>query len=662
MDQYLAWFLLLAPLTAAASILLHLHRRPNEAIFASVGSASICFLLALGVALGGVPAPVSWNWMAFPADANFPGFTIDVGMLLDPLSKGMLLVVTGVGLLVHIFSIGYMANDPGKARFFGGLSIFMFSMTGIVLATNLIMLFFFWEGVGLSSYLLIGFWFTRESAAQAANKAFVCNRLADFGFMIGILTLWAMMGTVSVKPADLADCTYQAAHSGQVRSTLPGPNPPGARPHGTIPAMMPQGGLFSPTPFFLTIMVLGLFCGCVGKSAMFPFHVWLPDAMEGPTPVSALIHAATMVAAGVYMLCRVYPLLVLSPGGMLVIACVGCFTAIFAAVIAVQQNDIKRILAYSTLSQLGYMVMAVGCGGPAAAMFHLTTHAFFKALLFLAAGSVIHALHEEQDIWRMGGLRAKIPITFWTFVIGTLALIGCPLFSGAFSKDFVLTVAYLRHPAFYWVGVITAFLTAFYMTRLVVVAFLGGPRTPAAGHPHESPRVMLIPLILLAIPSVLAGWPIPFIGIRNFFLSWETGVFRSTGQLSADATAARLPEIGFFLGEAVPAVIVLLGVASAYALYRGRASDPLHIRVLAHKFYIDEFYDRALVHGQQLFANFWSWIDSWILDGLIIRGAAYLSVGVGELLKLFQTGSLQTYAFLFSLGGGLLIYFTLFAR
>ena len=655
MDNYVAWFLLIAPLAAAAAILVHLHRKPNMAVFASVGSASICFLIALGVCLGTFPAPPSWNWVSFPAQGTFPGFVIDVGMIFDPLSKGMLLIVTGVGLLVHIYSIGYMAHDPSKARFFGGLSIFMFSMTGIVLATNLIMMFFFWEGVGLSSYLLIGFWFTKESAARAANKAFVCNRIADFGFMIGILTMWAIMGTVSVKQEDLSKCYYQGAQvrsvSAQPASELP---PAAGRPLLTRPG----GGVTSPSQIFLTIMVFGLFMGCVGKSAMFPLHVWLPDAMEGPTPVSALIHAATMVAAGVYMLCRVYPLLVLSPTGLTIIAVVGCFTAIFAALIAVQQNDIKRILAYSTLSQLGYMVMAVGCGGPGAAMFHLTTHAFFKALLFLAAGSVIHALHEEQDIWRMGGLRRAIPVTFWTFLIGTLALIGCPGLSGAFSKDFVLETAYARNPAFYWVGVLTAFLTAFYMTRLVVVAFFGSSRSEV--HAHESPKVMTIPLILLAIPSVLGGYAL--FGLKNYYHLWTVGVLHATGQLPNNGNYVGMPEIGFVLGEVVPALVVLVGVVLSFSIYRGRNQDPIHAGLLAHKFYIDEFYDTYLIGFQNYFAGFLSWIDSWILDGLILRGAAYVSVGAGELLKLVQTGNLQTYAFLFSLGGGLLIYFTLFAR
>jgi NADH-quinone oxidoreductase subunit L len=363
-----------------------------------------------------------------------------------------------------------------------------------------------------------------------------------------------------------------------------------------------------------------------------------------------------MVAAGVYMLCRVYPLLLLSHAGMFVIAFIGCFTAIFAALIAVQQNDIKRILAYSTLSQLGYMVMAVGCGGPDAAMFHLTTHAFFKALLFLAAGSVIHALHDEQDIWKMGGLYNKIPLTFWTFAIGMLALSGVPPFAGFFSKDYLLSIAYARSPGFYWVGVITAFLTAFYMTRLVVVAFFGPARTPAAEHPHESPKVMTIPLILLSILSVVGG----FIGLEGFYHGWSVDVLHAMFPGSILAAPAEAPTM--LLEMIVPGAVVLLGIGLAYFLYRGRATDPLDIKILAGKFYIDEFYDRSLVGGQQLAARFLNWIDAWILDGLIIRGSAYISVGVGEILRLFQTGSLQGYAFLFSLGGLLLIYFTLFAH
>jgi NADH-quinone oxidoreductase subunit L len=643
MEQYYAWFLLAAPLAATIAILLDLHKKPNYAIGASVGSAAVCFLTAIAVVTGAIKEPAPFEWI------SLPGWNVEIGMIFDSLSKGMLMVVTGVGLLIHIYSIGYMANDPSKGRFFGGLSIFMFSMTGIVVADNLIEMFIFWEGVGLSSYLLIGFWYQKESAAQAANKAFVCNRLADFGFMIGILTFWSIMGTVSVKPADLAQC-YHSASLPQVMSTLT-PGESSANPGPAIDVRH-EGGLRA-NPIILFVMVFGLFCGCVGKSAMFPLHVWLPDAMEGPTPVSALIHAATMVAAGVYMLCRVYPLLLLSDVGMNIIAVIGCFTAIFAALIAVQQNDIKRILAYSTLSQLGYMVMAVGCHGPDAAMFHLTTHAFFKALLFLAAGSVIHALHDEQDIWKMGGLWNKIPLTFTTFAIGMLALSGVPPFAGFFSKDYLLSVAYSHGAGFYGVGVITAGLTAFYMTRLVVVAFFGPARTHAAEHPHESPKVMTIPLILLAILSFFGG----FIGIKGFYNDWSSDVARNTGQFGPVVAPA---EAGVFLESILPGVVVLFGIALAVYLYWDCETDPLDLKILANKFYFDEFYDRYVVGFQQYFARILNWIDAWILDGLIIRGSAYVTFGVGEILRLFQTGSLQGYAFLFSLGGLILIYFTLF--
>jgi len=646
----LAWFVLLAPLAASIAILLNFYRKPGYAMGASIGSAAVSFLTAIAIVTGAIKEPAPFTWI------HLGGVNIEFGMIFDPLAKGMLMVVTGVGLLIHIFSYGYMLHDPSRGRFFGGLSIFMFSMTGIVLSTNLIEMFFFWEGVGLSSYLLIGFWFQKESAAVAANKAFVCNRLADFGFMMGILIFWSIMGTVSVLPADLAKCYAENSQTLPARMSI-------LHDHGATLAQMGNAithpGDITITPhIFLTIMVLCLFCGCIGKSAMVPLHVWLPDAMEGPTPVSALIHAATMVAAGVYMLCRIYPLLLLSPLGMFIIACIGCFTAIFAALIAVQQNDIKRILAYSTLSQLGYMVMAVGCGGPDAAMFHLTTHAFFKALLFLAAGSVIHALHEEQDIWRMGGLSQKIPLTFWTFAIGMLALIGCPLLAGSYSKDYVLTVAYLYDPVFYWVGLFTAGLTAFYMTRLVVVAFFGSPRTEAAKHPHESPWHMTTPLVLLAILSVIGGW----IGLKTYYHGWNVTVLQDIGFMPRDGNEVGFPEISAFLDLILPITMVAFGVAAAYLIYWGRDKDPLNIRILAHKFYIDEFYDRSLVGGQQLTARFFAWIDSWILDGLILRGAAYISVGFGEILRLFQTGSLQGYSFLFALGGVVLIYFTLFVH
>jgi NADH-quinone oxidoreductase subunit L len=412
-------------------------------------------------------------------------------------------------------------------------------------------------------------------------------------------------------------------------------------------------------------MVVGLFCGCIGKSAMFPLHVWLPDAMEGPTPVSALIHAATMVAAGVYMLCRCFPLLVLSQAGMLVIASIGCLTSVMAALIAVQQNDIKRILAYSTLSQLGYMVMAVGCYAPDAAMFHLTTHAFFKALLFLAAGSVIHALHDEQDIWKMGGLLRKIPLTGITFLIGMLALSGIWPFAGFWSKDYLLSLCYLRSPFFYGVGVFTAFLTAFYMTRLVVIAFFGPARTKAAEHPHESPWHMTTPLVILAVLSCIGG----VIGLKGFYHGWSTSVAENIHFVAP----FKITEPGAFLEMILPLATVVLGIGCAWSLYYDAKTDPLeHVSInllvgrihpfsiLANKFYFDDIYDNYVVVTQQMVARSFAWIDSWIIDGLIIRGAAYVCVGFGELLRLFQTGNLQAYAYVFTLGGIILIYFTLF--
>jgi NADH-quinone oxidoreductase subunit L len=644
MVQNAAWFLLISPLAATIAILVRWHKVPSYAIGASIGSSVLCFFIAIGVFAGAIPAPNSFTWI------DLPGLNIEFSMILDPLSKGMLLVVTGVGMLVHIFSYGYMEHDPSKGRFFGGLAIFMFSMTGIVLSSNLIMLFVFWEGVGFSSYLLVGFWYERESAALAANKAFVCNRLADFGFMVGILTFWFLMGTVSVQPEVLKNINQHTPKFQKIVDTSVLP----AAPANSVAA---QEGI-SPNQILLTIMVVGLFCGCIGKSAMFPLHVWLPDAMEGPTPVSALIHAATMVAAGVYMLCRCYPLLLLSGWGMDIIAFIGCFTSIMAALIAVQQNDIKRILAYSTLSQLGYMVMAVGCYAPDAAMFHLSTHAFFKALLFLAAGSVIHSLHDEQDIWKMGGLLGKIPLTGWTFLIGMLALSGFPPFAGFWSKDYLLTECYSRSPVFYTVGVITAFLTAFYMTRLVVVAFFGPARTKEAEHPHESPKVMTIPLVVLAVLSVIGG----FIGLEGFYHSWSAAVVAPL----PFSTPFQAAEPGPVLEMIVPLATVILGILSAGALYWNVTRDPLagglFFRTLANKFYFDEMYDNWVVGGQQLTARFFAWVDSWIIDGLIIRGAAYVCVGFGELLRLFQTGNLQAYAYFFTLGGIILIYLTLFVH
>ena len=390
------WLILFLPLLSAAVITLFTLRCKTVSSLISIGAIVTGFVLTLVfIHANGfqVNVETSTNWL------SIGGLQIDFGLKLDALSLMMLLIVTGVGGAIHIYSYGYMDEDPGKARFFAFMSLFTFSMLGIVLANNFLMMFIFWELVGVSSYLLIGFWFEKPSAGDAAKKAFIVNRLGDFGFLLGILMVWGLLGSLNF---------------------------------GELDSMLKANAGYALLGTSATLAGLLIFCGAVGKSAQFPLHVWLPDAMEGPTPVSALIHAATMVAAGVYMLCRT--LFLFDADALHVIAYIGGFTALLAALIAVQQNDIKRIIAYSTLSQLGYMVMAVGLNGPTPAMFHLTTHAFFKALLFLSAGSVIIGMHHEQDIWQMGNLRKKMPITFWTFLIGALALSGIPPFSGFYQR------------------------------------------------------------------------------------------------------------------------------------------------------------------------------------------------------------------------------------
>jgi NADH-quinone oxidoreductase subunit L len=395
---------------------------------------------------------------------------------------------------------------------------------------------------------------------------------------------------------------------------------------------------FTGHPTYLTIAALLVFCGAVGKSAQFPLHVWLPDAMEGPTPVSALIHAATMVAAGVYMLVRVGFLIDPSLGALQVIAWIGTITALLAALMATQQNDIKRILAYSTLSQLGYMVMAVGLASGPAAMFHLFTHAAFKALLFLGSGSIIYMLHHEQNIWRMGGLAKRLPITFLTFMVGTLALIGFPGFSGFFSKDAILALAYERNTSIFVFAAFTALLTAFYMTRLVVVAFFGSPRSESAAHGAESPAVMTLPLIILAIPAALGGFG--FFAARFLILPNEKGKLLV------------VPIIAF--------VSLLVGALGAFALYRNRASEPVDIALFRHRFYIDEFYTFLIRATQGMLASISGFVDRWIIDGAIVRGLSGGIWGSGFLLRLLQVGNLQAYGFIFGLGIIGLIYFTVF--
>ena len=583
-----SWLILLLPLFSVVVIGLGAFRSRIASAAISVGAVIGSFLLTLLLVAAGGELHPSVAWLAIE------GLEIAIGLQIDRLSKLMLCVVTGVGSLIHIFSLGYMKEDRDFPRYFAFLSLFIFSMLGIVLADNFVMMFIFWELVGVSSYLLIGFWFEKPSAADAAKKAFLTNRVGDFGFLIGILMVWATMGSLDFDFIK------------------------GELEKGTVAISGLAGFL--------------IFCGAMGKSAQFPLHVWLPDAMEGPTPVSALIHAATMVAAGVYMLCRVF-FLIDGTWAMEAIAWIGGLTALMAALMAVQQDDIKRILAYSTLSQLGYMVMAVGLGSSDAAMFHLTTHASFKALLFLGAGSVIVALHHEQDIWKMGGLRERMPKTYWTFLIGTMALCGVPLFSGFFSKEAILDAALENSILLFLVAVFVALLTTFYMTRLFVVAFMGEPRSAQAERAKESPGVMTVPLLVLAVPSVLAG----------YFNAHEPNPL---------VLAASL-------------VVVVFGMLVANTVYSGAKADPLPARfgrlakALRNRFWFDEIYQWLIDNVQENLAKLADAIDRWVIAGLLVRGAHGTTELTGRVLRLAQTGNLQTYAFWFAAGMAVLLVFTL---
>ena len=636
--QDLAWLILLLPLVAAIAITLFTRRFPRlsaqlsitAVVLAFLASFSLFLLMQEPLKMSSHAEATALSWL------SIGDLKVELGLRVDALSLLMLLIVTGVGGAIHIYSAGYMKDDPGYARYFACLSLFTFSMLGIVLANNLVMMFIFWELVGVSSYLLIGFWFAKPSAADAAKKAFLTNRLGDFGFILGIILVWATLGSVGFDELQVRLVKAPEAWAG-------------------VAAL---AGLL-------------IFCGAMGKSAQFPLHVWLPDAMEGPTPVSALIHAATMVAAGVYMLCRMFFLFGAhsiwpAPLGFLngitaldLIAWIGGLTALMAALMAVQQNDIKRILAYSTLSQLGYMVMAVGLSGPDAAMYHLATHAFFKALLFLGAGSVIYACHHEQDIWRMGGLKKKMPVTYWTFLIGTLALCGVPPFSGFYSKDQILAVA-SHHSVFLFIlATAVAVLTTFYMFRLFFVAFLGKERSENAAHAHESPKVMTWPLVVLAVPTILAG----FWGIEAFVGSalhpgaaTHSGNFLET--LFAPFSHAPLAAL-FGLGA------VLFGFAAASSLYANAEKDPLPqtlgglARAMRDRFYFDEIYSGLIAITHEAVAKLAHWLDRWVIAGLGVRGVHGSTEILGRALRLVQSGNLQTYAFLFVAGLVLVLLYAL---
>jgi proton-translocating NADH-quinone oxidoreductase, chain L len=597
MTSTLPSYALLAPLLASAAIVLFTQRVRNLSAMISVAAVVVSFICSCLIFARPEIRSGEITWIDVSGMLRVP-----IAFMLDQLSKTMLVLVSGVGALIHIYSLGYMRDDAGKSRYFAGLSFFMFSMLGIVLANNFVMMFIFWELVGVSSYLLIGHWFERDAAADAAKKAFITNRIGDFGFMLGILMIWGATGSVIFND------------------------------------IVPQLWRVTSNPTFLTISVLLIFCGAVGKSAQFPLHVWLPDAMEGPTPISALIHAATMVAAGVYMLVRVGFLVQASSAALNVIAWIGTITAVMAGLIATQQDDIKRVLAYSTLSQLGYMIMAVGLASGEAAMFHLFTHAFFKALLFLGAGAVIIALHHEQNMWRMGGQGRNLFLTFVGFSAGTLALIGCPPFAGFFSKDAILALAYHRNGAIFALALFTAVLTAFYMIRLLLVVFFGKPRSPAAQQSNEPATSMLAPVLVLALFALIGGF--------NFFAG------RFLALPHERETTAVVPALAL--------VAMFAGATAAILIYRNRATDPISIPALRKKFYFDEFYGWLIDYTQELLARISAFIDRWIIDAVAVRGASGGTWAFGALLRLMQVGNLQAYAFIFGLGIIWVIYFTLF--
>jgi len=691
-------------------------RLPRKGDWVSLATIATCLAMSIGIFYEVFQAydpnfkyHVVLPWMSVADRAVF-----NTGILIDNLTAVMLLVVTGVSTLVHLFSVGYMHGDPRYNRFFAYLSIFSFSMLGLVLAESFFFIYIFWELVGLSSYLLIGFWFEKKSAADACKKAFVVNRVGDFGFLIGILIIYATCGVLGY------DDVFKAIGEGKLSGTL------------------------------LTLAGIGVFAGAVGKSAQFPLHVWLPDAMEGPTPVSALIHAATMVAAGVYLVGRVYP--IFTPDAFLVIAYIGLITLFISATIALTQNDIKKVLAYSTISQLGFMIMGLGVGGFTAGLAHLTTHAAFKACLFLGSGSVIHAVH-SQDIQEMGALRKKMPITFVTFLIATLAIAGVPLFSGFYSKDMILGAALefgMRHPRHYVLffgALFTAGLTAFYMFRVVILTFFGAPKDHHKfDHAHESPPSMWVPLVVLAGLSFsfwYSGWfgtliqkpksvanlagisaPAPIATMEHAAVM--TGDV-SHGSAPAETKEAQAPSHGTSAPAGTPraagpaahgetpagaahgadaahdahiahtahtyamyssVAVGTLGIFLAFVVYSFGWVDPNRVanavkplyNFLLNKWYFDELYEKTVIDGSKALSRFLAWFDLTVVDGLVnlvaqigvfasflvgkfddyvvdgaVNGLASATIGGGSILRRLQTGKLYHYVFV--LAGGALVIF-----
>jgi NADH-quinone oxidoreductase subunit L len=585
---------------------------------AAFGVVIHCAVDALGIGTPAVSLPYGQplaQWI------NFGTLHVDFSFVLDQLSLIMLIVITGVGFLIHVYSVGYMAHDEGYSRYFSYLNLFLFFMTTLVLAGNALLMFIGWEGVGLASYLLIGFWFQKPAAAEAGKKAFIVNRIGDVGFLIGMFLLLANFGTLDFR---------------EIATRLT------ENPGWT-------GGV-------LTAIALCLLLGATGKSAQLPLYIWLPDAMEGPTPVSALIHAATMVTAGVYMIARTHVLFDHSPFALNTVAIIGAATALFAATIALVQNDIKRVLAYSTISQLGYMFLGCGVAAYSAAVFHLMTHAFFKALLFLAAGSVIHGLGGEQDLRKMGGLRKKMPVTFWTMTAAVLAIAGFFPFAGFFSKDAILYAAFQHGTAgkaLWFVGLLTALLTAFYMFRLWYLTFLGESRSPEV-HPHESPWSMLGPLVILALLSIAGGW----IGIERL------------AEYLAPATGPRLAKAGSsnleFMLSGVAVAVAIIGWYIAHSFYRQKSERPTELaaalpagyKLLANKYYVDEVYNAAVVKPLMIFSTYF--LD-WVIDKAVLGGLAWLLGGIatfaGALLQRWQSGNIRSYAAWLTAGAAAVLLF-----
>ncbi len=644
----MAEYLYLVPALPLAGFLINgllIGRLPRPVVSfvacASVGLSLVVSLL-LFFELKGMPADGRLIEQVLLPWIMAGDFHVNISLMLDPLSAVMILVVTGVGFLIHIYSIGYTHHDPCYARFFTYMNLFVFSMLVLVLADNFLFMFVGWEGVGLCSYLLIGFWFENQSASDAGKKAFIVNRIGDCGFLIGMFIVFWQVGSLDFQTV---------MHSA-----------PGSFVYG--------GGL-------ITAACLLLFVGAIGKSAQIPLFVWLPDAMEGPTPVSALIHAATMVTAGVYMIARSNVLFLMAPDALMTVAIVGATTALFAATIGLAQNDIKRVLAYSTVSQLGYMFLACGVAAFSAGIFHLMTHAFFKALLFLGAGSVIHAMSDEQDIRKMGGLKKYVPITYATMLLATLAISGIPGFSGFFSKDEILWKSFSSqygHPMLWVIGVVTAGLTAFYMFRLIYLTFHGPERMDdnTRKHLRESPKSMTIPLMALAGLSVVGGFiGMPHIfGATNYFEEWLAPVLSGAPQHAASqAMAAGGGNTGLETGLMVGTVLlVVFAILMARKIYNKtpqlatklRDKMPWVHKVLLNKYFVDEFYGAVVIRPVINASKFlWSIFDVLIIDGLV-NGLATIYGDISQLLRTGQTGRVRTYATVFVFGVVVILALMLF--